>query len=147
MRPTNSVKLNLEELNARLNPSTLSFASGVVFYIAGSSEANVVAITGGSGSVTITDTGVSSIAVDSSAVPYVSGSGNSLTFTGSFSYVWVMAGDQGDSLGASGFSSSATLFMDGEDGSDTLTGSGGADQLSVDLEATHSCATADSYVE
>ena len=129
MRPTNSAKLALEELNARINPSTLLYSFGTVFYVADASETNDVAITGGSGSVSITDTGVSSINVDSSAIPYVTGSGNSLTLTGTIGAVYVYAGNLNDTIDGSGFSSSGYLFLDGQGGNDSVTGSSSGDQL------------------
>jgi hypothetical protein len=51
MRPNNVAQLNVEELNRRINPGTLSYINYVVSYTAGAGETNVVSVSGDSSSV------------------------------------------------------------------------------------------------
>jgi hypothetical protein len=126
MRPPNSARLKLEELNARLNPGTLSYINYVVSYTAGGGETNVVGITGATGGVNVSDTGVTTIVADASAAPFTTGSGNFVTFSGTVFGVDVETGDLGDSVSAAAFPISLSIEGGGGDG--TLTG-GAADDV------------------
>lgn len=61
MRPTNSVRLNVEELNARINPSGVSWNSSLSQIVlgTGSGEYNTVSVTVSGGLITLSDYGVS----------------------------------------------------------------------------------------
>src|SRR5262245_15890569 len=113
MRPAhrNRTRLRAEELHSRLNPSFLTYSSLIdaVVYTAANGESNALTITSGSGSVSFTDTGISTITIDLTYYSSFSGSGNSYTFTGSFSGVYVDAGDQADVVDGSALSSSVWL--------------------------------------
>lgn len=129
MRPTNSVRLNLEELSLRINPGTLTFYNGYATYTAGTGETNVVSVSGNSSSVTISDTAGITLDLDWYTLQYTTVNGNSVTINLGHSGVEVFAGDMGDTLDASSYSAGNTVEMWGDAGADSIVGSPGTDNL------------------
>ncbi len=126
MHPTNSVRLNLEELNARINPSYITLNMGIVEYYGSTGEANTAVITNGLlgrlTTLTITDNGASSINVDPTYASSFVGSGNMVTYIGTWGGVLVTIDTLSDGSGIDTFYLGFDFFLpDVLEGADPTT--------------------------